>query len=439
MLWLVATTPLSAQAWITAPATLMPERHLASVAYDPAAARAVVFSGNTLLADTWSLQDGQWTELTGPIAPPPRSSGAMAYDPVTGGLLLFGGSASGTDSLLLGDTWLLLGNTWQPLSPTNAPTARWAHAMVYDQAAGRVVLYGGRDVSGLAVDDTWVWNGSDWAQLPTSGPPARCCHDLAYDFATGRVVLFGGWITGTNLDDTWELTGSTWTQAQPSTVPSPRWGARLTFDLNVGQLLMHGGYPINDETWAWDGSDWTLLGTGGAPVHNHALFFDFVTLTSTVVTGYPSSTTQQWHFGTPVQASTAAFGTGCSGPSGTPVLSQSAGAPRLGDTVQFALTPTPFVGLFALGWSNTNSALGPLPLPLPLASFGMPGCELLVDPLALIAGTTGGASTSLAVAVPYQLTLRSQTLYLQGLSLDPNANPAWLTVSNGLGATIGWQ
>ena len=66
--------------------------------------------------------------------------------------------------------------------------------------------YGGR--GGLG--DTWTWNGTDWTQrAPAQSPPPRYDHAMAYDSARQRLVLFGG-ITPDFLADTWTWDGSTW-------------------------------------------------------------------------------------------------------------------------------------------------------------------------------------------------------------------------------------
>ncbi|MBK8232988.1 MAG: hypothetical protein IPK72_20990 [Candidatus Eisenbacteria bacterium] len=86
--------------------------------------------------------------------------------------------------------------------------ARQGHALAYDSARGRTVLFGGVEVSSY-VSDTWEWDGSNWTrQNPAVSPPARSGHALAYDSARGRTVLFGGFYAvagnGSYLSDTWE-------------------------------------------------------------------------------------------------------------------------------------------------------------------------------------------------------------------------------------------
>ena len=46
--------------------------------------------------------------------------------------------------------------------------------MAYDSAHGQVVLFGGQDANLNALNDTWVWDGTNWTQkFPQTIPPAR--------------------------------------------------------------------------------------------------------------------------------------------------------------------------------------------------------------------------------------------------------------------------
>ena len=74
-----------------------------------------------------------------------------------------------------------------------SPLARHGHALGYDSARGRVVLFGGINDSTGYLSDTWEWDGNVWTQrTPAQSPPARGVA-LAYDSARGRIVLFGGY------------------------------------------------------------------------------------------------------------------------------------------------------------------------------------------------------------------------------------------------------
>jgi hypothetical protein len=67
-----------------------------------------------------------------------------------------------------------------------------------------VVLFGGIGRND-AVNGTWTWDGTTWAeQAPAVSPPAMFAASMAYDVADGTVVLFGGQTTDTTFQhDTW--------------------------------------------------------------------------------------------------------------------------------------------------------------------------------------------------------------------------------------------
>jgi hypothetical protein len=87
------------------------------------------------------------------------------------------------------------------------------------------------------------------------------------------------------------------------------------------------------------------------------------------------------------------------------------------------------------GFSNT--LWGPVPLPFDLGGFGLPGCQLLVDPMVStpVAQTAGAATWTLAIPnLAMYLGLR---FFNQAASFDFGANPTGVTVSNGGDGTIG--
>jgi len=79
--------------------------------------------------------------------------------------------------------------------------------MAYDSARKRVVLFGGANVAGQDLGDTWEWDGVEWTQVATTGPASRDATAMAYDKARSKVVLFAGEVHGVIQQDTWEWTG----------------------------------------------------------------------------------------------------------------------------------------------------------------------------------------------------------------------------------------
>jgi hypothetical protein len=166
------------------------------------------------------------------------------------GVLLFAGYGPAP----LDDTWLWNGTSWAELLPGGGedappqPSVRSDQSMIgYD---GRVLLFGGDGLSS-ELDDTWVWDGS-WAELNVSGPSAR--EGAAMGVLNGKVILFGGMTAeGQFLADTWQWDGSSWTELMV-TGPTNRTGASMA---TLGNTLVLFGSLFDTDTWLFDGSTWT--------------------------------------------------------------------------------------------------------------------------------------------------------------------------------------
>ncbi len=261
------------------------ERLAHAMAYDSLHAQTVLFGGSNgaCLNDTWVWDGANWTEKSPQTSPPLRVYPAMAFDSAHGQVVMFGGQSP--PGAYLNDTWIWDGTNWTEMSPTTSPPPRLGHAMAYDAARGQVVLFGGFDPSANGLNDTWLWDGSNWHQeSPATSPAVRGEHALAYDSAHGQVVLFAGYyksgIPAQPLQDTWTWNGSNWTQQTPSTSPPVRFQHAMAFDSAHGQVVMFGGtgnisVDLND-TWLWDGSNWTQQSPQASPSARvgHAMVYD---------------------------------------------------------------------------------------------------------------------------------------------------------------------
>jgi hypothetical protein len=208
---------------------------------------------------------------------PARVNAAMAYDPDTKQVVLFGGMAPGTSGSALDDTWVWDGAAWSQRVMSVHPDVREQAAMAYDAAHHRLVLFGGVDTDGTPYNDTWTWDGTAWRQEhPATVPPARFLPAVAYDDALGKVVMFGGWnpVVGmpAKLHDTWSWDGSDWTQVFTATVPSKRGSSVMDYDASTRKLVMFGGDTGNstNETWTFDGTDWAMQHPSRVPVAREA-------------------------------------------------------------------------------------------------------------------------------------------------------------------------
>lgn len=221
--------------WTRPPRVQTSPRGPEAIAYDTSRARVVTYGGFDRewgwVALTWEWDTTTWQQQAG--ASPSSRITTMAYDEARSRVVMFGGArwnSSAPDAGQLSDTWEWDGSAWTERQPQSSPSVRSGHAMAYDELRRRLVLFGGFDAFGLtaaspapaAFNDTWEWDGVDWAQRgPMSSPPARVWAEMAWDPSRQRIVLFGGFdpLIYELLNDTWEFDGVTWVRRLPLMSP----------------------------------------------------------------------------------------------------------------------------------------------------------------------------------------------------------------------------
>jgi len=316
----------------------------------------------------------------------------MAYDPIKGRVVLFGGySGSGSPSGLLGDTWEWDGTNWTQLTPTTSPSPRMAASMVFDPNMKKMIMFGGH----FAVhwqydtDETWTWDGKTWAQLsPTTKPVGSSNDSMVYDSRIGRVILAGGHLkTGVRRSTVWTWTGTNW-QTMTGTGSGPMASsAGMAFDSRLGRSSFFGGSrstSLSSETWELGPkSGWTDL--GGA---------------STCFGNVPPQTS----------------GTGGG----------------IGQTATLAIKSAPpqsyCLLAFNLASSTTTLAGGTWHVspPLYLWSHGGTGGGLL---------TPGSGAFSAQIPIPAQAYFRGVKVYFQGMFIDLSHSPV-MCLGSGMKLTI---
>jgi hypothetical protein len=85
---------------------------------------------------------------------------------------------------------------------------------------------------------------------------------MTYDPVSKRVIMFGGFGANGNLNDTWAFDGTNWTKLKTNSAPPVRNGASMAFDRPSSKIVMFGGFDVNtylQDTWIFDGatSTWT--------------------------------------------------------------------------------------------------------------------------------------------------------------------------------------
>ena len=273
-----------------------------AMVYDSAREVVVLFGGRdnaeNITQDTWEWNGTLWTDVSPAEAKPgPIWCHAMAYDSARGVTVLFGGEDS--SGVKLDGVWEWDGVSWELRTPDDPegdgnPTARYEHAMAYDSARGVIILFGGSDGS-IKSQDAWEWNGTSWADVTPAGlkPSARSSHTLAHDNARGVTVLFGGAAGSTNgSQDTWEWDGENWTNVTPAGAkPDIRLNHTMIYDSARSVMVLFGGCNFPDhhqDIWEWDGAVWTNITPAGIkPIarYNHAMAWDNIRDTAVVFGG----------------------------------------------------------------------------------------------------------------------------------------------------------
>jgi hypothetical protein len=221
--------------------------------------------------ELWGWNGVRWERIpgSGPVA---RGLSGAVYDSRRKRVVLFGGVGNKGYEELKGDTWEWDEKTWRQMADTSVGT-RDHHVMVYDEARGKTVMYGGQTSARTWATDTWEWDGERWAKTTTPGPGGRAHFAMAYDSKRKRVVLFGGLGDDNKYhNDTWEWDGSKWAKVSDEG-PPPRARHRMVYDSKAGVVVLFGGdgvkaepgqgFRVLDDTWTWDGKRWTEIKTPG--------------------------------------------------------------------------------------------------------------------------------------------------------------------------------
>jgi hypothetical protein len=287
---------------LQAPDGARPEaRAFGSLAFDPIRSRAVLFGGDAwdvgfpddpLLDDLWEWDGGAWSErtATGPV-PPARHAASMAWAG-DGRMLLQGGWDAAGD--LLADTWTLDAESgaWTERAPLTDPSL--AGFAVWDALREVVVALIEFFVDGTSTRrfGAWTWDPVAllWDEPETTSPepPGRIDHAAAFDEARGRIFLFGGQRFSPIyvFDDLWSLDpeGRWVHEVTGGPKPSPRHHHVMAADDVHGTIVLHGGLSSEmlGDTWILEpGADarpaavwtvpWTAAGLDHAAIEDVAI------------------------------------------------------------------------------------------------------------------------------------------------------------------------
>jgi PKD repeat protein len=250
--------------WVT-PAYANPPigRAYASMAFDPdpEVNGSVLFGGDsadgylntTFVWEAWS----GWVEFTGSdLYPPELADSAMAFDPASDYLVLYGGAE---DCLFCfnTETWEFISGNWFEAYPFTSPS-EYAYAsasyMAYDPALSGLLLFGGINADLAGVNSTWLFSNGDWYnETPSNAPPDLFAYGLSLDPTGTNPMLVGGEDFNTGAID-----NSTWVFEVPPTAtlsadaPTREVGQPITFtaDVSGGTAPYNATFSFGDGTGA---------------------------------------------------------------------------------------------------------------------------------------------------------------------------------------------
>ena len=217
------------------------------------------------IAETWEGGRTLWQPIEQTDIPP-RDHHSLVFDERRGTVLMFGGMSSGGTSPWPTDTWERQVTGWTRIA-TTGPAGRARTAMAFDRRREHVVLFGGVGAApGVGAPqpffgDTWVFERGAWREVSGSGPRARYAHAMVFDERAGVVLLYGGAAAHRNapLTDMWQWDGARWTEiAMTGPTPGFRYQPIMVYDRKRSITVLYGGLQGNDDdTWEWNGRSWT--------------------------------------------------------------------------------------------------------------------------------------------------------------------------------------
>ena len=208
----------------------------------------------------------------------------MVFDDARGTIVMYGGDVN---TITSAGMWELTGAGWNVLCDPCAPGPRYSHALAYDAIRDRVILFGGLDDGNNPLNDVWEWDGTTWSLRTTTGTPPTVRDRASAMVIDGSLYVVGGAPNNVPTDELFTLS-STGTWSQPGAAGSrvvANYGMPIAYDAVAHQLYAFAddgdrtGALKRDELYRWDvaaGGPWTTVCTAcsGLPRNSVSIVFD---------------------------------------------------------------------------------------------------------------------------------------------------------------------
>lgn len=183
---------------------------------------------------------------------PTLSGQTCVYDESSGNIIMMGDA-----KLSDGNIYQLNLGSYEKhwiVSVTSDTVKRTGHTAVYDVVRNRMIVFGGNTDSfyNIGVTDTVFTFDSintQWQVLPTTGtdiPSARTAHAAVFDPVYNRMIIFGGWdreeiiLTNTYQLDL-SVSPARWSKVMLTNEPYPRRQATAVYDSLRKRMVLFGG------------------------------------------------------------------------------------------------------------------------------------------------------------------------------------------------------
>lgn len=155
-----------------------------------------------------------------------------------------------------GRLWAWDGHAWTPR--WDEPGLDGADAMAYDRNRQVCWIFGGAGYD----DKLWKWDGTSLTLVAADTIGGRAYVAMAFDWKRDRLVVHGGYNGSFLLADTreWDPAAGTWQNFGDGPI-GRRYAHKMVYDPVRERCVLHGGYYFynRNDTWAWDGSGWSLV------------------------------------------------------------------------------------------------------------------------------------------------------------------------------------
>jgi hypothetical protein len=302
--------------------------------YDKARNKVLMLAEDAAVAaHMYSYDAGakSWTELKPTTLPPCVNEGMMVYDSTRNVVVYTGGTC--VSSGLLEETYEWNGDNWTKVTLNSLAGRVFGGAMAYDEGHQKTVLFGGYYSSGPR-NGTYLYFNKGWESTSDGQPSPRSLAVFAPDMVNKTVWLYGGVSSGTQLRDFWKYQNghfdavtadgaptscaganggwdsdrqklviycaalatlyeydpakNAWATFSPKHVPQPRSFTSFVYDPHLKQSVLFGGWDgtnFRDDTWTWNGTDWTQVSKNPPPSRELASVWYDPTLQRTVIYG----------------------------------------------------------------------------------------------------------------------------------------------------------